>query len=163
MTPGQFKYRNEFLKSKEWSKIRTARMNQVRERFGAVICECCLVPIEGRWRHGHHVEYPADWYDTQPEKIRIVCPECHKAIHRLEKSGPIPFGRNTQERWYSTIAPLRAHIEERQVWWNQLQKKRRTAENERKYQELIKDAQPVPISVECPVPMPPLKRKTTRL
>jgi siroheme synthase (precorrin-2 oxidase/ferrochelatase) len=78
----------------------------------------------------------------------MVCPGCHEAIHSALDAGLILPADTLEQKWLNTVIPLRAHIEERQVWWNQLCRKRKTRENDRELQELSAHNPPKEVEVK---------------
>lgn len=152
MTYSQRKYRTEYLKSRQWQAVRSERMKLIRGNGRVTPCECCRVPFEGRWRNGHHVTYPADWYETTVEQIRMVCPECHDFIHGLIDAGNVPQDGDPRELWTLTLSFCGKQIETRQKWWRKILDRReakkakklkeaeQTKHRRRKTKELIKES-----------------------
>jgi hypothetical protein len=79
----QVAYR-KFLQSPFWKSLRADKIRRVRR------CEKC------RWKKGlqaHHINYPADWFQTTLDDLQVLCKRCHRIEHGLLSHREIKSGR----------------------------------------------------------------------
>ena len=80
-------YRNEYLKSDEWNRLRKLTMD------GNPDCQCCL---KTKARDVHHLVYK-NLVDIKIDELLPVCRDCHKEIHRAIADGYISQDVNDLE------------------------------------------------------------------
>lgn len=91
-------YRFGFLKSEEWDTIRIACL-----AHNGLDCFCC--GTEAFENDVHHVEYPKQWRETNPNQTLVLCRGCHELAHADEF-------KETQNKWkVMMILRLRMHPE----------------------------------------------------
>ena len=76
-------YRDVYLKSKEWSEIRSGAIKDQGKH-----CQLCFRPrsSSGRGLDVHHIDYK-NLHDVTGRDLMVLCRECHDMIHRLIVSG----------------------------------------------------------------------------
>lgn len=74
MTPAQRAYRT-FLQSDFWQEL------SLRVRTAAGKCARCDAT---EFLQAHHTIYRADWYETQPDDLQVLCRGCHKREHGVK-------------------------------------------------------------------------------
>jgi len=67
-------YRFRFLKSEEWSTIRSAVLASEKGL-------CFICGVEDSSNDVHHMFYRKSWIDTKVEDCHVLCRRCHKLIH----------------------------------------------------------------------------------
>lgn len=74
-------YRFGFLKSEKWDAIRLKALRAVK-------CKCVVCKKEDFFNDCHHIIYPAKWQKTRTCDLRVLCRQCHKAVHLRQKLNP---------------------------------------------------------------------------
>lgn len=66
---------NAYLQSDQWKDV--SKRRKALDGYKCVVCGAT-----GKLA-AHHITYPSNWYNTKVSDIITVCPDCHRAIHRL--------------------------------------------------------------------------------
>jgi hypothetical protein len=69
----------EYIKSDHWHELRAMALAHYGRR-----CKICFE--EKEFVHVHHIRY-GNFYNCTVKDLKIVCPECHKDVHGLNKLG----------------------------------------------------------------------------
>ena len=67
-----------FYRSYRWRRLRTDALEDNRERYGALTCECCLTGATERW-HVDHIRPRSTHPELalEPANLQVLCADCN--------------------------------------------------------------------------------------
>ena len=67
-----------FYRSYRWRRLRIDALEDNRERYGALTCECCLTTRTAQW-HVDHVRPRAHYPELalEPANLQVLCADCN--------------------------------------------------------------------------------------
>ena len=67
-----------FYRSSPWRRLRVDVLEDNRERYGAVTCECCLTGATARW-HVDHIRPRSTHPELalEPANLQVLCEDCN--------------------------------------------------------------------------------------